>query len=324
MTGIRRRFDFPAAERPLVTAFGGGHGLAASLEALRRVTDRLTAVVTVADDGGSSGRLREEFDCLPPGDLRMALAALCNDDQWGRTWADVLQSRFGGSGNLAGHAIGNLLIAGLWERLGDPVAGLDLVAELLGARGRVLPMSSVPLEIVADVIGLDPVQPDELTTIHGQANVAKTSGEVRAVRLSPAEPPARPEVIEVIAESDHLVLGPGSWFTSVIPHLLVPEMAEAIMQSNAQRILTLNLAPADETHGYTASQHLELLAEHAPRLRLDVILADESFASDDKHLQSYAASLGAELVIADLAMRDGSARHDPLRLASVYAEIMNV
>ncbi|MDN5771673.1 MAG: 2-phospho-L-lactate transferase CofD family protein, partial [Microlunatus sp.] len=120
-------------QRPAVVAFGGGHGLSASLSALRRVTDRLTAIVTVADDGGSSGRLRRELHCLPPGDLRMALAALCGDDESGRTWADVLQFRFPGNGGLAGHAIGNLLIAGLWERLGDPVAGLDMVAKLLGA-----------------------------------------------------------------------------------------------------------------------------------------------------------------------------------------------
>ena len=129
---------------PRVVAFGGGHGLSASLTALRRVTDNLTAVVTVADDGGSSGKLRRELGCLPPGDLRMALAALCSDDQEGRTWASVLQSRFTGEGALAGHAIGNLLIAGLRQQLDDPVAGLDMVADLLRTRGRVLPMSSLP------------------------------------------------------------------------------------------------------------------------------------------------------------------------------------
>ena len=126
---------------PVVTAFGGGHGLAVSLRALRRLTDQLTAVVTVADNGGSSGRLRDEFDILPPGDLRRALAALCADDRLGRTWAEVLQARFNGTGELAGHAIGNLLIAGLWQELGDPVSGLDMVGQLLDVRGRVLPKS---------------------------------------------------------------------------------------------------------------------------------------------------------------------------------------
>jgi uncharacterized cofD-like protein len=322
----------PAARRhgaaepalPAVVAFGGGHGLSASLSALRRVTDRLTAVVTVADDGGSSGRLREELGCLPPGDLRMALAALCGDDQSGRTWADVLQYRFSSAGPLADHAIGNLLIAGLWERLGDPVAGLDMVANLLGAKGRVLPMAAVPLQIVAEVIGLDPLRPDEISTIAGQAAVAKTTAEVSAVHLVPQDPPACPESIEVVLAADWVVLGPGSWFTSVIPHLLVPSLASAIQETVARKILTLNLEPAGETAGFSPAKHIELLSEHAPKLRLDVVLADASFAGDDPHLGSWAESLGAELVVADLAARDGSPRHDVLRLASAYAEIMGV
>ena len=134
----------------------------------------------------------------------------------------------------------------------------------------------------------------------------------------------RPEVIEIVGASDFVVLGPGSWFTSVIPHLLVPELAEALVETPAKRILTLNLRPADETDGYSASQHLEILADHAPRLRLDVIIADVSFGYGDRHLPAYAESLGARLVLADLAMRDGTPRHDPLRLASIYAEVMGV
>ncbi len=309
---------------PKVTALGGGHGLYASLSALRRLTDRLTAVVTVADDGGSSGRLRSEFGCIPPGDLRMALAALCGDDHDGRVWADVLQSRFSGSGPLGGHAIGNLLIAGLWQRLGDPVAGLDMVGELLNTRGRVLPMSLSPLTIEADVIGLDPMHPDELATLAGQATVAKTRAEVRSVRLVPSQPEACPEAVQAVLDSDHLILGPGSWFTSVMPHLLVPELAEAIATTGAQRILIMNIAPADETDGFSASRHIELLAEHAPQLRLDVVLVDEAFAQTDEHLPRFASSLGARVEVADVAMRDSSPRHDPLRLGSVLAQLMGI
>ena len=311
-------------ERPEVVAFGGGHGLSASLSALRRVTDRLTAIVTVADDGGSSGRLREELGCLPPGDLRMALAALCGDDESGRTWADVLQYRFVSPGPLGDHAIGNLLIAGLWERLGDPVAGLDMVARLLGCTGRVLPMASVPLEIEAEVIGLSAERPDEISSVRGQARVAKTAGEVCSVHLLPEDPPACPEAVEAVLAADWVVLGPGSWFTSVIPHLLVPQLAEAIETTTAKRILVLNLEPAEETAGFSAAKHIELLADHAPKLRLDVVLADSTFASEDPHLMSWADSLGADLALADLAARDGSPRHDPLRLGSAYAEIMGV
>lgn len=317
-----RRAAVDRSPRPAVTAFGGGHGLAASLRALRRVTDRITAVVTVADNGGSSGRLRDEFDCLPPGDLRRALAALCADDFVGRTWAEVLQARFRGAGELAGHAIGNLLIAGLWQELGDPVAGLDMVAELLGTRGRVLPMSLSPLDICAEVVGLDPMRPDESYTLTGQATIAKTRAEVLKVRLEPPTPAACPQALEAIAASDVLVLGPGSWFTSVMPHLLVPEIVDAMLASDALKVLTLNIAPADETDGFSAARHLEVLAEHEPRVRFDVILADRSFADQDTHLASFARNLGAEIVSADLALRDGTARHDPLRLASAYAEVM--
>ncbi len=307
---------------PRVVALGGGHGLAASLKALRRVTNRLTAVVTVADDGGSSGRLRKEFDILPPGDLRMALAALCGDDEEGRVWADVLQSRFGGSGPLAGHAIGNLLIAGLWERLHDPVAGLDMVGRLLDVQGRVLPMSSVPLDIEAEVIGMDPDHPDEAVQIRGQDRVARVPGRVVSVRLVPDSPPACPETLQAVENSDYLVFGPGSWFTSVIPHLLVPDLARAIIESPAQRILTLNLVPSDETEGYTAAEHIEALAAHAPQLRLEYVVCDPSFVENDPHVETYARALGAQLVVAPVRMRDGSPRHDTNLLASVFADVM--
>jgi len=137
---------------PKVAALGGGHGLFAALSALRRVTRQLSAIVTVADDGGSSGRLRRQYGVLPPGDLRMALAALCGDDAWGTTWSRVVQHRFTGEeAELGGHAVGNVLIVALWELLGDTVQGLDWVGRLLGAYGRVLPMASVPLDLVAEL-----------------------------------------------------------------------------------------------------------------------------------------------------------------------------
>jgi uncharacterized cofD-like protein len=160
-----------ASGPPIVAALGGGHGLAATLSALRLLTDEVTAIVTVADNGGSSGRLREEFGVLPPGDLRMALAALCDDTEWGHAWRDVMQHRFQGHGPLAGHALGNLLIVALWEIYEDPVSGLDLVGRLLEARGRVLPMAAVPLDIEAEI-----VQDGSLRTVVGQAEVATDSG----------------------------------------------------------------------------------------------------------------------------------------------------
>jgi uncharacterized cofD-like protein len=305
-----------------VVALGGGHGLAASLSALRQVTDQLTAVVTVADNGGSSGRLRRELGVLPPGDLRMALAALCRDDEWGRTWANVLQHRFCSDGELHDHSVGNLLIVALWELLGEAVDGLDWVARLLGAQGRVLPMSAVPLDITARVIGLDPLHPDVITEIRGQAEVATTEGHVVDVALDPADPPACPEALVAIAEADWVVVGPGSWFTSVIPNLLVPALARGLQETNARRLVTLNLGEQKgETDGFSPETHLEVLAAHAPELRIDVVLADEEHVPDPASLRRSAESLGAVVVIADIADDQQLLHHDPAKLAKIYREI---
>lgn len=308
---------------PRVAALGGGHGLAACLSALRRVSGRLTGVVTVADDGGSSGRLRAELGVLPPGDLRMALAALCGDDEWGQTWARVLQHRFGGSGDLAGHAVGNLLIAALWELLDDHVAGLDWVGRLLGARGRVLPMAAVPLDIRAQVRGLDAGDPTALRVVTGQVAVATTPGRVVSVAVTPDRPPACPQAVTAVLAADVVVLGPGSWFTSVIPHLLVPDLCDALHVTGARRVVVLNLVDqVGETEGFGAAGLLEVLAAHAPELTIDEVLADRRSVRDRDLLERVAADLGARLVLADLAAYPGSAHHDIDRLAAAFADLL--
>ncbi len=219
-----------------MVALGGGHGLAASLAALRRLTSDLTAVVTVADNGGSSGRLREEFGVLPPGDLRMALAALCGDDRWGQTWARVLQHRFESEGEMDGHAVGNLLIVALWQLLDDHVAGLDWVGGLLGARGRVLPMAITPIDITARVRGARPRAPDEVTAVRGQVAVATTPGEVLDVQPRARRTRRRARRRSTPSrEADWVVLGPGSWYSSVIPHLLVPDLRAALTRPRPAR-----------------------------------------------------------------------------------------
>ncbi len=327
----------PGVQRaPGVVAMGGGHGLAASLSALRHVSPRLTGVVTVADNGGSSGRLRAELGVLPPGDLRQALAALCGDDDWGRTWASVLQHRFRSGGDLHDHAVGNLLIVALWDLLGAQppggtgahVAGLDWVARLLGARGRVLPMSAVPLDVTARVRGADPERPDEVIAVRGQVEVASTRGRVESVALDPPDPPACPEAVTALHQADWVVVGPGSWYTSVLPHLLVPELATALEETSARRLLTLNLAPQEgETDGLSAGQHLDVLADHAPGLRLDAVLVDPTTldAPDGRRgLDAAARRFGADVVVADVAARDRGPRHDVLRLAAAYLDIMGL
>ncbi|WP_436969385.1 gluconeogenesis factor YvcK family protein [Actinacidiphila glaucinigra] len=309
---------------PKVVALGGGHGLSASLSALRRITQDLTAVVTVADDGGSSGRLRQEMGVLPPGDLRKALAALCGDDEWGRTWSQVVQHRFVSEGELHGHAVGNLLIVALWEQLGDPVAALEWVGRLLGAHGRVLPMSAVPLELTATVRGHDPEVPDEVTTVHGQATVALTPGEVLEVQLVPHDPPAVPEAVQSVLDADWVVLGPGSWFSSVMPHLLVPDLVSALMETRARKVLALNLAPQPgETEGFSPQRHLEVLARHAPKLTIDVVLADEAAVLDRDSLIQAAERLSGTVELARVAAPDGP-RHDPELLAAAFDRIFRM
>ncbi len=317
------RAPSPVPRGPKVVALGGGHGLSASLQALRQVTSRLTAVVTVADDGGSSGRLRAELGQLPPGDLRMALAALARDDEWGSVWTTLLQHRFGGSGPLAGHAVGNLVLAGLTECTGDAVQALDLAARLVGAVGRVLPMSAAPLEIVAQVAGLDADDPSATREVVGQVAVASTSGRVTSVQLRPYDPPACEESVAAILDADWVVFGPGSWFTSVLPHLMVPDLRTALVSTPARRVVCLNLAEqAGETDGLTPQDHLQVLLAHCPQLAVDVVLGDERAVEDAAALRHAVEAVGARLVLAPDALGDGTPRHSPDRLAAAYAAVM--
>lgn len=298
-----------------VVALGGGHGLYASLRALRYVTRNVTAVVTVADDGGSSGRLRDELGCLPPGDLRMALAALCDDSEWGHTWRDLLQYRYRTEGPLDNHAVGNLLISALWEQLDDPVAGLDLVGRLLGARGRVLPMALQPLEIAARM-ELDGSRYE----VTGQSKVAVAPGMVRDIWLTPADPIVCPEAVSAISEADMIVLGPGSWYTSVLPHLMLPALRDAIVNSPAQVVVTMNLVTQfAETEGMSGRDHLEALAELAPNLRVSTVIGDPMSIEDIDDLEAAVQRLGGRLLLRQVHGQPASV-HDPLRLAAAYRD----
>ena len=314
-----------APNRPVdVVALGGGHGLAASLQALRRVTPHLTAVVGVSDDGGSSGRLREEFGIVPPGDLRMALAALCGDDTWGSTWARVLQHRFASKGELDGHSLGNLLITALWEETEDLVEGLDWVARLLDAKGKVLPLCIEPLEIFAEVL----TSHGETKEIRGQVQVATTPHKIKAIGLEPRNPAVCKQAIAAVRNADFVVLGPGSWFTSVLTHFQVPQMAQALHETTAARVLVVNLRPqSGETEGYSAASYLEVLGKSYPEFRVDVVLADIDHAGQNltgasEALQELTQASGARLVLAPLARAQGpSDQHDPGLLASAFSSI---
>jgi len=305
-----------------VVALGGGHGLAATLTALRSITKNITAVVTVADNGGSSGRLREEFLIMPPGDLRMALAALCGDDAWGRDWADIMQYRFTSSGPLDGHALGNLLLAALWDRDEDVVVGLDRVGALLKVVGRVLPMTAEPLTIEATFEN----NGDDVQAL-GQVAVATTPGRLKELRMNPAHPTTRNEVITAIFEADWITMGPGSWFSSVLPHLLVPSLRDAIVESPAKKILLLNLdsnkeeAEAGEYAGYSPREHCEILSEYAPGLHFDLVIAD-SHLNGRQELADYLAARGSGYLEADLRDNQVTIHHDQRKLASTFAHIV--
>jgi uncharacterized cofD-like protein len=305
-----------------VVALGGGHGLAATLTSLRAITDQITAIVTVADNGGSSGRLRREFPIFPPGDLRMALAALCADDEWGRSWAEIMQYRFTSNGPLDGHAVGNLLLAALWDRDEDPVAGLDRVGALLKVVGRVLPMAAVPLDIEATFtssIGR--------INVRGQAEVATAKGKLESLRLLPQDPPARSEALAAIEAAEVITIGPGSWISSVLPHLIVPAQRDAIVNSKAIKIVLLNLdasilTSGDEYAGYSAEEHLQLIHRYAPDLKVDYVIADSNIVTDRSSLENTVKTLGGSLVSADLSMGPGSSAHDVRKLTPVLAHII--
>jgi uncharacterized cofD-like protein len=313
--------------RPLrVVAFGGGHGLAAALAAWRRLTDDVTAVVTVADDGGSSGRIRRELPVLPPGDLRMALAALAGAGEREQSLAALLQHRLGGTGGLAGHSVGNLLLTGLVElHGGDTVRALDELSAMLGACGRVLPMADVPLDLVARVEPVDREDHAQVRTIRGQVAIATTPGRVREIRLSPADPPVHPAVLEAIAAADVISLGPGSWYTSVLPHLLVPQLRAALTAAAAKVVVVLNLEPQPgETDGFSPEEHVTVLQAHLGGVPLHSVIADADSVVDRRGLLSAVRTCGAELVLAPVAEIDGAPRHDPVRLSAALASVVGL
>lgn len=310
---------------PRVVCLGGGHGLAVTLAAVAPLTPYLTAVVTVADDGGSSGRLRAELPALlPPGDLRMAICALAGADEVSQGWAALLQHRFTSAGELGGHAVGNLLLAGLLDSLDDPLAALDRVAALVGARGRVLPLSMGPLDIEADV----QVPGAGVVVVRGQVAVATARGRVLAVRLLPPDATAAPAVTAAVRAAERVLLGPGSLFTSQLPHLLLPGLRDALSGPDGPDVVyVLNLAPqAGETDGMPPAGHLRALRAHAPGLRVAVVLADEAAlppgGGEAREVAAEAAALGGRVVLAPLARDGDPVRHDPAKLSTALRPLL--
>ncbi|HUP70641.1 MAG TPA: uridine diphosphate-N-acetylglucosamine-binding protein YvcK [Acidimicrobiales bacterium] len=288
------------AAGPRVVALGGGHGLAATLQAVRRYAGSVTAVVSVADDGGSSGRLRDAFHIPPPGDLRRCLVALGDPDS---VWTQAYEHRFE-AGELEGHALGNLIIAGLAATAGDFIGALEEAGRLVGAIGRVLPATTVPVVLKAVADGEE---------VEGQVAVA-TAGRITRVSIVPpdAEPPAA--VIEAIAGADQVVLGPGSLYTSVLAVAAVPGIERALAETAACTTYVCNLRTQEpETAGYDVAAHVAALRAHG--VDVDAVLFDPA------QMDVGEVPLGIEMVSRALARADGGG-HDPARLAEALSGLV--
>lgn len=277
-----------------LVALGGGTGLASLLSGLKHYVlspsthaapasgpyglAELTALVTVTDDGGSSGRLRDEFQMLPPGDIRNCMVALAEDEQ---LMTRLFRFRFGGGGELGGHSFGNLFLTALTGVTGDFLEAIRLSSEVLAIKGRILPstMANVHLE----------AQMDDGRVVQGESNITKTAGTIRAIRLVPPGCRPLPETLQALQQADLIVIGPGSLFTSLIPNLLVEGIPEAIVRSPAKKFYVCNvMTQPHETTGYTVEDHIERILEYCPGLQLDCVLVNSQPISEPLRLK-YAA-----------------------------------
>ena len=291
-----------------VVGIGGGHGLAATLRAARLYADDIGAVVTVADDGGSSGRLTRELGVPPPGDLRNCLVALSTRDEL----AELFQHRFD-SGALTGHTVGNLIIAALTEATGDFARAVAEAGRLLGAAGKVHPATNALVGLHARVAGGE---------VKGQVAVAQTTAPIQAVYLDPADPPANPDAVDAIMSADQIVLGPGSLFTSLIATLLVPGIRRALQETSARRVFVCNTRQQKgETEGLDAASHIQALLAHAGAFAVDrVIVQWPELSADAVNVDDAALRfLGIDIVKADVTSDAGT--HDHHRLADVLENV---
>ena len=281
-----------------VAALGGGHGLAATLRAVRRYASPVTAIVSVADDGGSSGRLRETFGILPPGDLRKCLVALGDPSS---VWAEAFEYRFG-AGELEGHPLGNLLLAGLAAVTSGWPEALEEAGRMIGSVGRVLPATVVPVVLKADTAAGE---------VEGQAAVMR-SGAISAVSLVPPDAEAPPEAVAAILGADQVVIGPGSLFTSILAAASVPHLRDALASTRGRKVYVANLRPqVPETEGYDVADHVAALAAHG--VDVDVVVCDPSGIDVGRP--------SVPVVEADMERPDGLG-HDPAKLASVLADLV--
>lgn len=306
---------------PRVVAVGGGHGLSTLLRGLKEHTRNLTAVVTVADDGGSSGRLRESLGILPPGDIRNCLAALSNDED---LLTQLFQYRFSGSPDLDGHSFGNLFITALTEITGSFEEAIAESGRALSVSGRVLPSTLRDVRLVADV--RLPYTVNEIR-VEGESKIPEMAGRVRRVWLEPNNPPAFPPVLQSILSADLIVIGPGSLYTSLLPNLLVPDLLAAIHASRAIKVLVCNIATQKgETDSYSCYDHARVVEEHIGEDLFDVVLCNENYKGDPGVNSEWVRADEKTIAdqrsyCADLIDDEHPWRHDSVKLAQALMDL---
>ncbi len=307
---------------PRIVVIGGGHGLSTLLRGLKEYSHRITAVVTVADDGGSSGRLRESMGILPPGDIRNCLAALSRDEAM---MAQLFQYRFAsGGGDLDGHSFGNLFITALAEITGSFEEAIAESGRVLAVHGRVLPSSLNDVRLVAEIT---PPHSDQVVRVVGESRIPQFKGRIRRVWLEPTNPPAFPKVIRAILNADLIVVGPGSLYTSILPNLLVPDIAAALRVSPALKIFVCNVATQPgETDEFTCADHLRVIEEHIGVGLFDLVIHNNR--QDGRLLEGMQwvgmpldAPLSAPLYEHDLIDENEPWHHDSAKLAAVVIDL---
>jgi uncharacterized cofD-like protein len=321
-TVIDQLSDFRRRDRgPRVVAIGGGHGLSTLLRGLKAHTRNLTAIVTVADDGGSSGRLRESFGILPPGDIRNCLAALSSDEA---LLTQLFQYRFSGAPDLEGHSFGNLFITALTDITGSFEEAIAESGRALSVSGRVLPSTLHDVRLVADV--RLPHVVNEVR-VQGESKIPEVAGRVRRVWLEPNNPPAFPPVLQAILNAELIVVGPGSLYTSLLPNLLVPDLLAAVHASRAVKVYICNIATqVGETDLYTCYDHVCALEEQVGENFFDVVLCNENYEGDLGGTSQWVCAdekSRADLRFygADLMDSDHPWRHDSVRLSQVLMDL---
>ena len=313
---------------PRVVAIGGGHGLSALLRGLKAHTSNITAIVTVADDGGSSGRLRREYGVLPPGDFRMCIAALADDES---LVTQLFQYRFGsgadaGASALTGHSFGNLFIAAMAELTGSFEKAVIESSRVVASQGRILPSTLEDVTLCAEFTGSEaghaPGRP-----ARGESSIGKTGRAIERVWLEPNDPPAFPDAVRAILDAEIVVLGPGSLYTSVLPNALVRGIATALGQTKAPVVYICNVATeAGETDGYSLDQHVDALERHIGRGIVDIVLANDRISPDAGpgivRPTNGLAQAAARVITADVVDEAAPDRHDPRKLGSAIMGII--